>query len=46
MGESSNAQVLTKGPVSLALAGTGQGIDLGFDFGKLTMSPVTRSKKK
>lgn len=34
---SSDAQVLTKGTVSLALAGTGQGVDIGFDFGKFTI---------
>jgi len=39
MGESSDAQVLTKGTVSLALHGTGQGINLGFDFGRFTISP-------
>ncbi len=41
-GASSDAQVLTKGNVSLALAGTGEGINLGFDFGKFTI----RSPKK
>lgn len=30
---SANAQVVTKGPVSLALAGTGDGWDLGVAFG-------------
>ena len=30
---SSAAQVVTKGPVSLALAGRGEGIDLGVEFG-------------
>ena len=32
------AQVLTKGTVSLALAGGGEGVDLGISFGKLTLS--------
>jgi hypothetical protein len=32
------AQVLTKGPVSLALSGKGQGWDLGIAFGKFTIS--------
>ena len=32
--KSSNAQVVTKGDISLALAGTGQGWDLGIGFGK------------
>ncbi|NNC24812.1 hypothetical protein HKX41_11775, partial [Salinisphaera sp. USBA-960] len=35
---SSKAQVMTKGEVSLALAGTGQGWDLGVAFGKFTLS--------
>jgi hypothetical protein len=37
-GSSAAAHVMTKGPVSLALAGTGQGVDLGFAFGKFTIS--------
>jgi hypothetical protein len=32
------AQVLTKGTVSLALAGAGEGVDLGISFGKFTIS--------
>jgi hypothetical protein len=36
---SSGAQALTKGEVSLAIAGTGRGFDLGFAFGKFTISP-------
>jgi hypothetical protein len=39
MGTSSSAQVMTKGTVSLELAGKGQGVDLGFSFGKFTISP-------
>jgi len=35
-----SAQVLTKGTVSLALAGKGEGIDLGISFGKFTISPA------
>jgi hypothetical protein len=35
--KSADAQALTKGEVSLALAGTGRGIDIGFDFGKFTI---------
>lgn len=35
---SSQAQAMTKGPVSLALAGTGEGWDLGVAFGKFTLS--------
>jgi hypothetical protein len=36
--KSSQAQVMTKGEVSLALSGTGRGWDLGIAFGKLTIS--------
>jgi len=34
------AQVLTKGTVSLALAGHGEGIDLGVDVGEFTLKPA------
>ena len=36
--KSAGAQVITKGEVSLALAGTGHGIDIGIDFGKFEIS--------
>ncbi|QDH71891.1 hypothetical protein FKV23_14320 [Lysobacter alkalisoli] len=36
--KSSKAQVVTKGEVSLALAGTGKGWDLGVAFGKFEIS--------
>lgn len=36
--KSSNAQVVTKGDISLALAGTGEGWDLGVGFGKFVIS--------
>ncbi|WP_408952511.1 hypothetical protein [Lysobacter sp. Hz 25] len=36
--KSSKAQVMTKGEVSLALAGTGEGWDIGVAFGKFTIS--------
>lgn len=36
--KSSQAQVMTKGEVSLALSGTGRGWDLGVVFGRLTIS--------
>jgi hypothetical protein len=36
--KSSSAQVLTKGTTSLALAGTGQGVNLGISVGKFTIS--------
>lgn len=35
---SANAQVVTKGPVSLALSGTGDGWDLGVAFGSFRIS--------
>ncbi len=38
--KSGTAQLLTKGTVSLALAGTGQGIDLGVDVGEFTLKPA------
>lgn len=37
--KSSAASVVTKGDVSLALAGTGEGINIGVDFGKFVISP-------
>ena len=39
-GKSGTASVYTKGVVSLALAGTGQGMEIGFDFGKLEIRPA------
>jgi hypothetical protein len=35
--KSTQASVYTKGEVSLALVGTGRGVNIGFDFGKLTI---------
>ncbi|MEO7062253.1 MAG: hypothetical protein ABI082_00575 [Dokdonella sp.] len=43
-GKSGTAQVLTKGTVSLALAGAGQGVDIGVSFGGFTISKAGRSK--
>jgi hypothetical protein len=37
--KSSGASVLTKGDVSLALAGHGSGVNLGVSFGKFTITP-------
>jgi len=37
-GKSGTAQVLTKGTVSLALAGAGEGVDIGISFGGFTIS--------
>ena len=39
-GKSGTVQAMTKGEVSLALAGTGRGIDIGFDFGKFTITRI------
>ncbi|MGH8172803.1 MAG: hypothetical protein ACREPX_06625 [Rhodanobacteraceae bacterium] len=39
-GKSGTAQVLTKGTVSLALAGAGEGVDIGVSFGGFTISRV------
>lgn len=36
--KSGTAQVLTKGTVSLALAGAGEGVDLGIDVGGFTLT--------
>lgn len=36
--KSAHAQVLSKGTTSLAISGTGQGIDLGVSVGKFTIS--------
>ena len=37
-GKAGTAQVLTKGNVSLALAGAGEGVDIGISFGGFTIS--------
>jgi hypothetical protein len=37
--KSASAQILTKGTVSLALAGAGEGIDLGIEVGEFVISP-------
>jgi hypothetical protein len=39
-------EVMTKGTVSLALAGTGEGVDVGIDFSKFTISKVDAAKSK
>ncbi|MGA9333557.1 MAG: hypothetical protein WBV39_04700 [Rudaea sp.] len=36
--KSGSAHILTKGTVSLALAGAGEGVDLGIDIGQFTLS--------
>ena len=42
---SSSAQVVTKGPVSLAFAGRGEGVDLGIAFGRFTISPLGGTRR-
>jgi hypothetical protein len=37
-GNAAQANVMTKGEVSLSLAGTGKGIDIGIAFGKLSIT--------
>jgi hypothetical protein len=41
-GKSAQASVYTKGEISLALAGTGRGVNIGIDFGKLEISRRTK----
>ncbi len=40
--ESAAAQVVTKGTVSLALSGTGKGVDIGFGFGNFIIGKRKR----
>ena len=46
MGESSSAQVVTKGTVSLAFSGSGEGIDLGVTFGNFVIERHADSPRK
>jgi hypothetical protein len=39
-------EVMTKGNVSLALAGTGEGVDVAIDFSKFTISNLGAAKSK
>lgn len=39
--KSVDAQVLTRGEISLALSGKGRGIDIGVTLGELTITPAT-----
>jgi hypothetical protein len=43
--KSSAARVMTKGEISLALAGTGDGWDLGVDAGKFTIEKAGAKKE-
>lgn len=40
--KSAQASVYTKGEISLALTGTGRGMNIGVDFGKLEISRITK----
>jgi hypothetical protein len=40
--KSAQASVYTKGEISLALTGTGRGMNIGIDFGKLEISKTTK----
>jgi len=40
--KSAQASVYTKGEISLALTGTGRGVNIGIDFGKLEISRSTK----
>jgi hypothetical protein len=44
-GGSANAQIVTKGKVSLALSSTGSGVDLGVSFGNFRISPLSKKGK-
>lgn len=44
--KSGSAQLLTKGTVSLALAGDGEGVDLGVDIARFTISPAKTANVK
>ena len=45
-GKSGTAQVLTKGTVSLALAGAGEGVDIGVSIGGFSIEPAEKAEKK
>jgi hypothetical protein len=42
--KSGTAQVLTKGTVSLALAGAGEGVDIGVSIGGFSIEPAEKKK--
>lgn len=44
--KSGTAQLLTKGTVSLALAGAGQGVDVGLDVGEMTLKRAERRESE
>jgi hypothetical protein len=45
-GDAAAAQVVTKGPVSIALSGTGQGMNLGWSFGAFVVERAHKKKSK
>ncbi len=45
-GKSTDAQVVTKGTVSLALSGKGHGVDVGFSFGNLIITKVATRRER
>jgi hypothetical protein len=45
-GDSAKAAVVTKGEISLTLAGQGQGVDLGVAIGNFVIKPVVTPKSK
>ena len=45
-GNAAAARVVTKGPVSIALSGTGQGMDLGLSFGKFVIEKAQEKTSK
>lgn len=44
--KSGTVQLLTKGTVSLALAGAGEGVDVGLDIGEMTLKPAERRQER
>jgi hypothetical protein len=45
-GGAAAARVVTKGPVSIALSGTGKGMDLGVSFGKFVIERAAHEKSE
>jgi hypothetical protein len=45
-GDAASASVVTKGPVSIALSGTGHGMELGWSFGEFVIERAQVMKGK
>lgn len=45
-GDAVKAQIVTKGPVSLALSGKGKGVELGVSFGSFIISEAGAARKR